>query len=451
MRLLVCRGLTALVCAASGLAFGQGPLFKVGIVTDTHIGRTVESCERIRRACALFRTLGVDLVHNYGDVADVHCPEGYVAYRAIIDETYADLPPAKRPRCTFTFAAHDAFYYMGALPRAAYRQHWPAAFADMQRLLGCNAPWTAFEFRGYQFVIVPQYLSSEPVEPGAQDRYYTRYEQLVAEACRKSPGRPVFLFCHVPPAFTMPTAGVDHRFYEILCRYPQVVNLSGHSHASLRNEQLIWQREFTSVNCGCLQVWRGYAVLCGMAKGDVAPMPEYGALVMEVFADKLVFRRYDVRNGSEYRPETPWSVPLPFVPKTAPYREKARVAAERAPQFAAGATVSVACSEANGTNAVMVSFPHVTDAWRYRVELEVTRYGWQGAPQRFFRRDAFGPFWMSEAEQAAHPTATVVFPSAALGRRSECRVTVTPEGFFRSLGKPIQADFVTPDGGEDGL
>ncbi len=57
------------------------PLLRIGAITDTHIGKTKESCDRVKQAYELFRSLSVDMIANVGDIADHHFPTGYVAYR----------------------------------------------------------------------------------------------------------------------------------------------------------------------------------------------------------------------------------------------------------------------------------------------------------------------------------------------------------------------------------
>jgi len=55
----------------------------------------------------------------------------------------------------------------------------------------------------------------------------------------------------------------------------------------------IWQGNFTAVNATCLQVWHGDSA------GDSEPSKEhYGAFVIDVFADRIVFRRFVVREGA---------------------------------------------------------------------------------------------------------------------------------------------------------
>ena len=116
------------------------PLLKIGVMTDTHVGTTKESCSRARLAYEMFRDMDVDLIANVGDVADHHYPTGYVAYREMVDETFAQVPAERRPKELFVYAWHDAYAYKDH-PREAAAKDSPEAFADMERLIGAWAPF----------------------------------------------------------------------------------------------------------------------------------------------------------------------------------------------------------------------------------------------------------------------------------------------------------------------
>ena len=66
--------------------------------------------------------------------------------------------------------------------------------------------------------------------------------------------KPIFVFQHVPASGTVNgiTSGGDTALREVLNKFPQVVDFSGHSHSSLTNPRSIWQEEFTAINTGGL-------------------------------------------------------------------------------------------------------------------------------------------------------------------------------------------------------
>ena len=82
--------------AGTLFAADEKPLFRMGVMTDTHVGKTLESCSRVKAALELFRTKGVDMVVNNGDIADHFYPSGYRALRQIYSSVFPD--DAARPR-----------------------------------------------------------------------------------------------------------------------------------------------------------------------------------------------------------------------------------------------------------------------------------------------------------------------------------------------------------------
>ena len=118
-RFLECAGTIPFVGALSAFADGK-PLLRIGVMTDTHIGKNKKSCARVKLAYELFRRHGVDLMANVGDVADFHFPTGYKAYRETVEEVFADVAPENRPEELFVYAAHDYFNYKCKKKRSSF-------------------------------------------------------------------------------------------------------------------------------------------------------------------------------------------------------------------------------------------------------------------------------------------------------------------------------------------
>ena len=407
----------------------ETPLLKIGVMTDTHVGKTKESCSRARLAYEMFRDMGVDLIANVGDVADHHYPTGYVAYREMVEETFAQVPAERRPKELFVYAWHDAYAYKDH-PREAAAKDSPEAFADMERLIGAtNGPYAEGEIKGYPYVVIPQLYGSWGVD-------WKRFDKMLADAVASHPGKPVFVFAHQPPTRTTRSGSGIKEKRKVLNKYPQAINISGHTHGSLRDERAIWQGEFTSVNIGCLQVWGG-----GLPGTAPKRMENYGAVLVEVFADRIVFRRFDVRDRKEYSADAPWMVPWPFDPATAPYRPSARRPKMPVPEFAKGAGIEVK-PNAVPFRELRVTFPAASvgaRAFAYRVELQ-RRVDGTWTP--FARRDTFGDFWMRESERPASVTQS--FLAAYFDEGEEYRMVVTPRNSWGVDGKSIEKTFAAP-------
>ena len=426
----------ATLAPGSGLWAAEAPLLKIGVMTDTHVGKTKDSCSRARLAYELFRDLGVDLIVNDGDVADHHYPTGYVAYREMVEETFAGVPAERRPKELFVYAWHDAYDYKNH-PREASKDDAKEAFADMQRLIKSpNGPYAEGEVKGYRYVVIPQFYENGTVD-------WKRFDRMLTAAERASGGKPVFAFAHVPPSGTTRSGRGDPEKRRVLNRHPQVINISGHTHGSMRDERAIWQGEFTSMNAGCLQNWGG-----GLPGTAPKRMDNYGAVLVEVFPDRVVFRRFDVRDRKEYSAAAPWVVPWPFDPASAPYRPEICSPAAPAPQFATGAEISVTPG-AVPFKTLNVSFPCVAGTVRpysYRIELE--RRNAAGAWTPLARHDMFGDFWQREADRAASVSQS--FVAASLEEGGEYRITVAPCNSWGREGRSISKTFVAPKPLRDG-
>lgn len=420
-------------CAA-GCAFdafgGERPLLRIGAMTDTHIGKTKESCRLVNLACDLFRRHSVDLIVNMGDVADFHYPTGYKAYRETVEEVFAGVPAAARPQELFVYAAHDYFAYKGAA-----RKDWPgcatAAFADMQKLIGAsNGPYATGSVKGFPYVVLPQRMTDGLDLP--------RCERMIADACAANPGKPVFVFAHVPPAGTTRNGNGIPEKTAMFSKFPQVVNISGHNHGSLADGRSIWQGTFTSVDAGCLQTWGDGRD--GIVGNSVPRMKNYGVLIVDVYPSRIAFRRFDVRDGAECH--APWVVPWPHNPAAAPYAPANRKEIGLVPGFATDAVLRAEPSGAED-GGVKLAIPVTVGEPRpfaYRVRLE--RQDAQGRWHAHARRDFFGDMWQRAGERPAQYVQE--FAAAYFEQGGKFRFRVAAVNCWGREGRPIATVFDMP-------
>ena len=414
------------------IVFGadEKPLARIGVITDTHIGKTKESCARVKLAYELFRELSVDMYANVGDIADHHFPTGYAAYREVIEEAYAGVPAEKRPKELFVYAGHDFLFY-----KPGKLHDFPSdmdAAADMKRLLKIpHDLYTAGEVNGFPYVAIPQSGFCKKFDESL-------FEKMVDDAVKNHPGKPVFVFTHVPPDKTTRTGKgcvVERRVFD---KYPQVVNISGHVHGSLQEARSVWQGEFTSVSAGCLQNW-GLGLPGG---GPVKRMQNYGALVIDVYSNRIVFRRFDVRDRKD---DSPWMIPWPYDPASAPYRLEAYRAALPVPAFAAGAADKVkVIPDATPFSTLAVTFPCAAGAkvrpFAYRIEL--SRKDSSGAWGTFARKFIFGEFYLREFEL---PEAlSCPFDATYFDPGREYRAAIAPQNSLGGVGAEIVQEFTAP-------
>ena len=397
--------------ALTGARAAERPLWTAGIVSDTHVGKTRKSCELVRLACRIFAERKVDLFVNCGDIADHYTPEVYPILKEITDGAFTGKPARK----LWVYANHDRI--------DREKEPWETVMVDVRRLLDAtNDVYDASELKGYPLLVFPQWLD------------VARAERMLEDAAAKHPGKPIFVFDHIPPE----TIGFEGQAHgdstrtELYSKFPQVIQVCGHAHGSLRNEAQIWQGGFTSVNAGCLFVWQGQAI-------GVAPPSKknFGALVMEVFPDRVVFRRFDVRTGREYEPDHPWTVPVPFSPAAAPYARSRAAAREPIPQFGADASLTLKAEEPFAS--LTLAFPsaqgpHGTFINKVQVLAEGGR--------QLARCDFFGDFHLAEEERPSCQEIKLGAGYFEPGR--SYRVRVTPCNCFGGAGRPIESAFVAP-------
>lgn len=414
------------------------PNLRFGVMTDTHVGKTVKSCVRVRQALELFRELGAELVIHNGDIADRHYPEGYRAYRQVFEEVYSHAP---RPKEIYAYAWHDVWCYHDHSPSQVSADAAEAFEAVRKYLEAPHGHTAEIKIGGCIFLVMPQFTGAKGFISWAE------YERRVAAACEANPGKPVFVVDHVPPRGTVyySVEWGNWRSRLILDKYPQVVALTGHVHGSIRNDRFIWQKNFTVVNAGCLNAWDG------LLAGRLMPVPggartgcdkqEWGALTVDVHSDQLIIRRWDVRDRQEVA--EPWVVPLPFVAETAPYRWERRHEAAPRPVFAADAKVSVKPVEKDGVfGGFQVDFPDsAKNAMIYRIVAE------RRFPNGCWGEPALCELFSDCMQRAADRRASLRYgmPAAYLSPSSEYRVSVLPVNSYGVVGAAISTRVRTPD------
>ncbi|MDD4016802.1 MAG: metallophosphoesterase [Kiritimatiellae bacterium] len=414
--------------ALSGAALRK-PILKLGLITDTHVQTNNNNVQKMGEAWKLFRSEGVDLVANVGDIADQFSEKAYSQYSDTVEAAWPRTA-ADHPREVYVFAFHDYYRYKGDPDRSAPR--WKDACEEAAKLLKSpNVLYDSFEMKGYPFVVMTQWSD------------FKVYEKMVSDAVKSHPGKPVFLFDHVPPFETVYNSRIwgDKQRYDILRKFPSVIDITGHVHQSLRIATSIWQGAFTVVNCGAIATWGGNLV-------GTAPERKscYYAVIMDVFPDRLVLRRFDVRTKKELCADDRWVVPLPFAAETAPYSHARMAAAEPVPEFAAGARLT-ATPDMVPFNTFDLTFPEVRGRGAFEYRIEIARKG-GGEWKAYARHDIFTDFWLEDFEKRG--PAKHSFPAGFFKTGETVRFSVTPVNAFGKCAKPITVDVAVPEKAQSG-
>ena len=410
-----CLGL----CVCIFLGASEKPLARVGILSDTHVKSSISTCATLKKAMILFKKHKVDLIINCGDVADTHKAQAYKNYYDTVRSVYTENKPGE----LFAFAWHDVINI------GNWHTGWTKAWPLFKAGLGIeHEPYSKHYLAGFIFLTAPQNTD------------WKIYEKMIADACKETPGKPVFLVDHVPAGNTTFNTGTwgSARTRQVLNKYPQIIQLSGHVHGTFRNEAQIWQGEFTQINAGCSsQFWGGNLVGTAPA-GNRADE----ALLMEIYKNKVVIRRFDLARNKEYKKDTPWSFPIPYDRATAPYTAEKRQLLP-APEFASGSRVTVK-PEQRPCRQIVVSFPEARTAedGTFIYTLVLSRKNASGSWEDFSTREMFGGF-LKDPEKR-----TIAFHKISAGyfeAGKEYKVRVMPKNFFGKTGKRIETTFTMPE------
>lgn len=179
-------------------------------------------------------------------------------------------------------------------------------------------------------------------------------DERLKNATEEDPDKPVFVYQHPHPALTVygsvNWSDLDTR--NVLSKYPQVVNFSGHSHYTASDPRSIWQGNFTAVGCGSLSAFMGNL---NYIEGDTdAPGNSGGAWLVEADANGNVsMRLYDIENRMFFDNIDYYFTDLSKTSKRT-YTWKQQKALDTAPEFPDDATVSTYVDENGDT---IITFP----------------------------------------------------------------------------------------------
>ena len=325
---LALGSVAASATAQVGAVAKDVPILKVGILSDSQGYGYKEDWgfHNLDRALELLAKKGVDVLVNAGDIVDGPGEIEGLAYvqelerRRFGDRKPVDIACLGNHELGFSFAK-DRAKAQANVNRFCDIYGYPHGQLVHKVVKGFDfITFSCFEDVGYDAAAIAQIRD-------ALDR-----------AVRRDAKKPIFVVTHFHPQHTCICSDGKRgaALTELFSRYSQVVSLSGHCHCPLQDERCIWQGAFTAIETstlsyGCME--GGYANTCAdciLPWGREA----VGFLILEIYADRLEFRRYQAEDQEEMKPAKPWVVEYPYDPARAVYTEAKRKAAEVAPVFA---------------------------------------------------------------------------------------------------------------------
>ena len=421
--------LTSLVLAAALSAGGaETPVMRIAVMSDVQGYPYPEDAgmRNLERALDVLSPFKPDVVVNDGDINDNGRDADAVAYyKARCDARLGKIP----------HIACMGNHEIGFIPPALKSQRTPAAcLHDFNAVFGYGPEEQVVRrtIGGYDFIALSLSRTA-----GYTAGEIAKLKSAIDAAVARDAAKPIFVVTHYHAKDTVNDSEKESMcgpLRRLLDAYPQVVSMSGHTHNPLQDPRSIWQGEFTAVDTSTLCY--GCVVNHPPAANQVSCLIPYGhesvgCMLLEVFPDRLVFRRFTVRDRRELDPDAPWTVPWPHKPSSAPYSTERRRAAEVAPQFAGDAEPTI-WYDFGYVYLMFNAAERPSSVFGYRVELSDEA----GDVKSYFQLSDY--YRIPE-----HRQNRVVFkaPPESLkpGGRYRCRIF--PVGFFGAEGDPCDWRF----------
>ncbi|MDR2472072.1 MAG: metallophosphoesterase [Tannerella sp.] len=317
---------------------------RFAVISDIHFGSTGGDGAVVNVTRALKHLLAkkpLDAIFVAGDLTNNGKPEQYDQLLSVFNDK--TIVPETLP----------VYYLMG--------NHDNYTGADAAIFFGNKLQQPLNQFltiKGYPFITLSQNGTGNNDYSAATRSFL---EEKMAEAAAKYPGKPIFVFMHIPPlntcygSWTHEGWGGD-AFSSILNKYPQAIVFSGHSHFPLGDPRSIHQNLFTAVNDGSVTYSEVEPKLLseGIHPEGYKNITE-GVIVNLLANGNVEMERWDTNRDEEITPR--WIVEAPHDGSRFTYKNRNGLPA---PVFAPKAEVNVTKINAADSSCVVV-FPQASD------------------------------------------------------------------------------------------
>lgn len=368
---------------------------KIGVISDMHFASSGNGQREVnfRRALTYYKEQGADVIIMNGDVSDLGTVESYGELVRVIDEVY----PAEEKRPTFLSTAdsheyYDAWSWRGGTGNYAETQsRFLTNFANKLDQESLN---THEVVNGYHVIGISS-DTSEAIGPegkkvnglaGYSADTVQWFENALKAASAEDATKPIFVALHQPPRYTVTASTIlangNEALTAILAQYPQAIVFTSHTHSSIKQENSIYQKDFTVVNTGSL-FYIGGDEMGYVNTGNTADylLHAYNfaeGLLVTVSGNEVNIERRDFFNQEKIK--TDWVIKEPSNKSSFTYTD-ARKETRVAPTFAEGTTMTV---EKHSQDSVVLKFPsavHEDFVQYYTVEVKDE----EGNPVQLYR------------------------------------------------------------------
>ena len=442
---------------------GNNPPLTFAVISDIHFGNEVAEGPMVKVPKALKNITSygeLDAMVVAGDLTNDGEPAQYEQLVATFkDETM------------FTNPVKDFFFLMGNHDN--YSSNGKANYQNYLKPFNNGEPYPIFGYKvvkGYPFITVSTLnnhthdLEHPSNGTNAYPASTTQWlEETLAKASKECPGRPIFVFTHVPPRWTCYATWAEHEngvawcmqpLNPVLNKYPQAIVFAGHSHYPVGDPRSIHQganpnsprnNYYTVINTGSTT----YAEIHpGAVDADENGMRPFrfayvteGLIVKELPNGDIEIRRYDTYRNVEIAADKPWIIKAPFDGSQFTYADirdaddnplnKTLYSGGEAPEFPEGTELSLFVA----STSVKVTFPQATDddcVFRYSVKAFDSAGACVGSASVFSR------FYLT-SEMPSQLDQRIT----GLKSKTDYRVEVTAYDSYENASKTLVATFTT--------
>ena len=456
--------LTALLSMVGICAWAQETdRLSFGVISDVHFENNVGEGAMVKVPKALKNLTShgaLDALVVVGDLAN----SGKASEYEMLTSVFTDKTNFTNPvgSLIFLMGNHDHFDNNGI----SNYQHGLLAFTDQELY-----PLDQYKvIKGYPFITISMRTSSSN-DTGSAATGTAAYPQDVVnqletwleQASKECPGKPIFVFTHVPPRWTVYGSWPEYEsggawamkvLNPVLNKYPQAVVFAGHSHYPLGDPRSIHQganpnsarqNYYTVIGTGSTtysEVNPG-AVTAGIHPEGYANVTE-GLILSELPNGDIDITRYDTYRNVEIGTEH-WVLKAPFDGSKFEFAD-IRDADDNpnnvtlrnglpAPVFYKSAEITVKPTAYEAT----ATFPQATEnecAFRYRVRLSKNELV-------LFEKFVFSQFYLNTD---APEKLSVNLPN--LAPSTEYKVEVVAYDSYDNASVPLTTTFKTPEASE---
>ena len=365
------------------------------VISDTHVGNYSGAGYGVKVPQALRHLTGhgkLDALAVVGDLTENGSTDQYKEFVQFFSSEQNILNPVDN--FLFMMGNHDN-----------YDNNGQVNFMNGLRTFNGNKSYPLHQYvliKGYPFITISD-LGPANNDNNASDgtnsypiESVNTLKRYLEQADKDAPGKPIFIFTHVPPRWTCFSTWAEFEndawamnvLNPVLNQYPQAVVFCGHSHYPLGDPRSIHQGSnpnsernnyYTVINTSSTtysEIYPG-AVDAGIHPENFDYVTE-GMIVMELPNGDIEIRRYDTYRDVEIDPEHRWVLKAPFDGSQFQYAD-IRDADDNpnnlflrdclpAPAFDDGAQLKLIHSG----NDVQVTFPQATDnecVFRYNIRI----------------------------------------------------------------------------------